>query len=185
MKRKGGWIQTATGRAFWPMDPRAEEIDILDVAHGLSNLCRWTGAVREFYSVAEHSVRVSLACDPKDALWGLLHDASEAYLSDIARPTKHDPAMKPYRLMEERVMMEVCKAFALTPYVTPASVKHADQVLLVTEHRDLMLPSPRNDADLPPVSALKDHIDEPWTPLLARSAFMARYRQLTSERRIG
>src|SRR5271165_7548492 len=86
--RKGDWIQTYTGRVMYPLDPRPEEINIIDIAHALSNLCRFTGHVRTFYSVAEHSVRVSQHCDPKDALWGLLHDASEAYLADMSRPMK-------------------------------------------------------------------------------------------------
>src|SRR5579885_2784587 len=86
--RHGDWIQTYCGVAFYPLDPRPEEILIEDIAHALSMLCRFTGHVKRFYSVAQHCVYVSHRCDPKDALWGLLHDAAEAYLNDISRPVK-------------------------------------------------------------------------------------------------
>lgn len=58
--RKGDWIQTVTGRPFWPLDPRAEEMDIRDIAHSLSMQCRFGGHCHRFYSVAEHSVWCSL-----------------------------------------------------------------------------------------------------------------------------
>jgi len=180
LRRKGGWMQTFSGKAFFPLDPRAEEVDIYDIAHHLSMMVRWTGAVREFYSVAEHSVRVSLACASEDAMWGLLHDAPEAYISDLHRPLKHDPAMKVYREIEDRVMMEVCNAFHLQPYTKPKSVQIADGILLVTEHRDLMGMAPKVDGfDLPKLQPLLDRI-VPWTQEEAKSAFLARYRQLLS-----
>lgn len=58
-ERAGDWMQTFTGRQFWPMDPRPEDLDILDIAHALSLLCRFGGHCQRFYSVAEHSVHVS------------------------------------------------------------------------------------------------------------------------------
>ena len=81
--RNGSWLQTYTGIQFWPLDPRPEEIDIQDIAHALSLLCRFNGHCQRFYSVAEHSVHVSTILAPEFGLWGLLHDAAEAYLSDI------------------------------------------------------------------------------------------------------
>src|SRR5690242_11754504 len=89
--RRGDWMQTYTGRRFWPLDPRVDDIDIGDIAHHLSLVCRFAGACREFYSVAQHCVGVSYVCDPKDALWGLLHDAAEAYVGDMVRPLKRSP----------------------------------------------------------------------------------------------
>src|ERR1017187_10636100 len=78
-----GSITTFSGIHFWPLLPNPADIRIEDIAHALSNQCRFAGHAREFYSVAEHSVRVSQLCPPEDALWGLLHDASEAYLTDV------------------------------------------------------------------------------------------------------
>src|ERR1700677_3623058 len=63
---RGPWIQTCTGRAFYPSDPRPEYIDINDVAHALSMQCRFTGHVKKFYSVAEHSLRVSWLIDQRN-----------------------------------------------------------------------------------------------------------------------
>ena len=77
--RNGDWLQTFTGKAFFPLDPRPEEMDIFDIAHALSNLCRYGGHCNKFYSVAEHSVLVSILCrlyyGEQVALQGLLHDA--------------------------------------------------------------------------------------------------------------
>lgn len=86
-------IMTHTKKMFDPLRPNAELIDIEDIAHALSLLCRANGHFRSFYSVAQHSIncmkeakvrgyseRIQLAC--------LLHDASEAYLSDVTRPVK-------------------------------------------------------------------------------------------------
>jgi hypothetical protein len=133
-----GWIATFTGRKFWPCDPQPEDICIEDVAHALSMLCRYTGHVREFYSVAQHSYMVSQIVPLEDAKWGLLHDASEAYLNDISRPVK--PALSNYRELEETLMKMVAERFGL-PWPIPDSIHHADKVMLATERRDL-LPCP-------------------------------------------
>jgi hypothetical protein len=53
---RGDWMQTYSGRRFYPLDPRAEELADLDIAHALSLLCRYGGHVERFYSVAEHCV---------------------------------------------------------------------------------------------------------------------------------
>src|ERR1039457_118422 len=86
-----GFIGTFSGLRFWPLDPNPEKILIDDIAHALAHQCRFGGHASRFYSVAEHSVHVSRLCPPEDALWGLLHDASEAYLVDLPRPLKQLP----------------------------------------------------------------------------------------------
>src|SRR5690242_720613 len=86
-----GQIRTYTGRAFSPLDPNPDDIVIEDIAHALSLNCRFTGHVRWHYSVAQHSVLCSEIVPSEYALTALLHDASEAYLSDIARPIKQQP----------------------------------------------------------------------------------------------
>ncbi len=140
MSRLGDWIQTYTGQVFYPLDPRPEEIHIADIAHSLSMQCRFSGHVREFYSVAEHSVRVSIACPPEHAEWGLLHDASEAYLIDLPRPLKRFSEMgRLYMEAESRVMSAVCERFGLSIQI-PSIVERLDRVLLMTEKRDLNHP---------------------------------------------
>ena len=88
--RRGGWIQTYTGRQFWPLDPRIEDIDIHDIAHALSHQCRYSGHCLRFYSVAEHSVLLSHHVAGEHMLWALLHDAWEAYLAAIPEVERGD-----------------------------------------------------------------------------------------------
>jgi uncharacterized protein len=138
MERIGDWIQTASGKSMFPLDPRAEEICIEDIAHALSNLCRFTGHTRTFYSVAEHSVRVSWACELPHELYGLLHDASEAYLSDISSPMKRSSDFgQLYLRAEANLMAAICRKFEISEFC-PSNVKLCDARMLATERRDLM-----------------------------------------------
>lgn len=82
-----GWIQTRTGQAFWPVE-FIGEIKLEDIAHSLSQICRFNGHTSWYYSVAQHSVIASCLIQPHWAKWGLLHDAAEAYIGDITRPLK-------------------------------------------------------------------------------------------------
>src|SRR5215213_11515028 len=89
MKYPEGAIQTFTGKFVTPLDPKIDQIDIIDIAHALSNMCRYAGHVRKFYSVAEHSILASYYVFEDEALEALLHDATEAYLVDVPKPYKH------------------------------------------------------------------------------------------------
>ncbi len=133
------WIQTFSGRKFHSLDPRMDEIFIEDIAHSLANLCRFNGHCLRYYSVAEHSVRVSRILPDRLRLWGLLHDAGEAYLTDLPRPVKRRLAA--FNEMEDRVLEVVARRFGLS-WPMPAEVKEADTILLATEARDLMAPPP-------------------------------------------
>ena len=84
-ERKGDWFLTYTGRQFWPLDPRPEDICIRDIAHHLSLCCRFNGACRVHYSVAQHSVMVANILPAPLRFWGLMHDATEAYVGDMVR----------------------------------------------------------------------------------------------------
>lgn len=174
-ERRGSWIQTFSGVAFYPLDPRIEDFRIEDIAHSLSLQCRFTGHCREFYSVAEHCVRLSYIVPQGDALWGLMHDASEAYLMDLARPIKRYSAMgQLYREIEVGLMASICEAFGL-PLEEPPAVGLADRVMLVTEKRDLLGPEPQawTHHDKP----LDDPII-PWVPSTAENRFLCRFREL-------
>lgn len=131
-------IQTFTGKVFDVFNPDPDLICVEDIAHALSNQCRFTGHVQAFYSVAQHSVLVSdLAMD--FPLYGLLHDASEAYLTDVASPIKHHPEFEFYRKVEAKLQDVIYRRFGLYP-VTPPSVKEADGMALRMEAQQMMGP---------------------------------------------
>ena len=107
-------ITTVTGRHFNPTAPNEQDIDIVDIAHALSLLCRGNGHTRRFYSVAQHSLACADEASARGATWVvtlgcLLHDASEAYLSDVTRPVKQE--LPQYRAAEERLQSAVWKRF--------------------------------------------------------------------------
>lgn len=173
----GKWIQTASGLAFWPLDPKPEHVCIEDIAHALGMKCRYTGHTRVFYSVAQHSVIASRIVPREDALWALLHDASEAYLPDVARPVKR--AMPGFMEIEDRLMQAVAERFGLRRPM-PESVHHADLVLLATERRDLMSSPPYRWLSTENVTPLPERIN-PKLPPEAREMFLHRFGELTAK----
>ena len=176
--RDDRWIQTFTGRAFWPLDPDPSKVDIFDIAQSLACNNRFNGHTIVPYSVAQHSVIVSQICDPADALYGLLHDASEAYIHDIVRPIKLSVQVdgRPYAEAEDRVMRAILNHYGLD-LPLPESVIHADNVALVMEKRDLMAPCERewHRYDITPLAWRVVAVD--WKT--ARSMFMDRFEELT------
>ncbi|WP_210202651.1 hypothetical protein [Sinorhizobium sp. BJ1] len=131
--RLGDFMQVASGRKFWPMDPRSDEVFIEDIAHSLSLQCRYAGHCLRFYSVAEHSVHLArhLRWQGVDvSLWALLHDASEAYLVDVPRPVK--PYLPGYKEAESRVMAAVCERFGLAAEMPP-QVHESDNRIIADE----------------------------------------------------
>jgi len=173
------WIHTFTGKKFRPLTPDPELIDVRDVAHALATQSRFGGHTSKFYSVAEHSVRVSLICPGRDALWGLLHDASEAYLKDMASPIKYAPGVEFYLAAERALMAAVAVKFSL-PANEPESVRRADAVMLHTEARDLFPPGSHvewlNERMAQPnrISPLNWQAAEAW--FLERFRFLERRR---------
>lgn len=112
-ERRGDWIATASWGRFWPLDPRPDEVKIEDIVHVLSCVGHFGGHARWFYSVAQHGVLAARYCDDADALWGLLHDASEAYPGDVPRPLKRQSVMDGYRDAESALMAAMCERFGL------------------------------------------------------------------------
>lgn len=133
--RIGDYIQTFTGKRFYPLDPRADEVHIEDIAHALSNICRFNGHVKRFYSVAEHSVFVALCTPIEHRLRALLHDASEAYLCDLPRPIKR--SVTGYAEAEASVMAVVCERFGVSVDEAPI-IKLNDNRILLTERETFM-----------------------------------------------
>lgn len=172
-ERRGDWFTTFSGITFYPLDPRPEEIEIEDIAHALAHICRYGGHCSKFYSVAQHSVLVSLIVPAHLALLGLMHDATEAYCGDMIRPLKD--GCPDYRRVEDSLWSAVRVRFDL-PEMTP-EIKYADLVALSTERRDL-IPSKREwrtTITHPP----RFQRIVPEAPVLAKRRFLERFEELT------
>lgn len=169
-------MQTFTGLAFYPMDPHLDDINIEDISHALSMLCRYGGHTDRFYSVAEHCVHVSRMVEPEFALWGLLHDATEAYMGDLIRPLKR--AMPNYVEFEENLMSYICYKFKLDA-VMPECVKKADTHVLVNERAALMKDAPQSWFAIENMEPHPDIKIEGWSPEVARFEYLKRFEELT------
>ncbi|MFZ5645793.1 MAG: phosphohydrolase [Bacillota bacterium] len=137
------WIETYTGKKFYPLDPRSEDVCIEDIAHSLAMQCRFNGHTRVFYSVAEHSVlmaeELALLGYGKDVqLYGLLHDAAEAYLCDLPRPVKRQ--LSTYGIAEKKLQEKILNSLGLPiPDIDiETAITVMDRWLLGYEGRKLM-----------------------------------------------
>lgn len=164
---------TFSGKRFYPLDPAVEDISIMDIAHGLSNVCRYGGQCKEFYSVAQHSVLVSRVVSPENARWGLLHDASEAYIGDIIAPLKATPQYESYREVEANLMRAICERFNL-PEEMPEEVHDADMYVRYAEMRDFGSAPEEYWIDEPKMG----QIISPLQPVSAKIYFLQEFQRL-------
>lgn len=174
------WMQTFVGVRFRPTNPDIKDISIVDIAHALANQCRYAGHTKEFYSVAEHSVRVSRIVPKEHAFWGLMHDSPEAYLQDMIRPLKMvHPLGDEYLKLEHRLMEVIAQRFKLK-LPMPPEIKEADNIMLFTEKRDLM------EVQLPWFDEGKyaplPEVIKPWSPKQARYEFLYRFGEIVGSR---
>lgn len=123
-------IQTYYGYKIDFHEPDPGQIFIGDIAHALSNTPRFAGHTKTFYSVAAHSIMVASMCPPEHQLQALLHDATEAYLTDMPTPFKR--LLPDYQALEERVWLAICSKFDI-PVKLHESVKFADRACLMKE----------------------------------------------------
>lgn len=176
---KTDWIQTYTGEKFYPLEPALADIDIEDIAHSLSMLCRYNGHTRFFYSVAQHSSLVSFQMQQgsaNDAMSALLHDASEAYLSDLPSPLKNLPEFAFYREAEERLQKLIYQQFGVImrpdleekiKKIDREMIAHEAPVVLGDLHPDFKLPDTETIIPI-----------EKWSRKEAKSIFMHRFYSL-------
>lgn len=184
MTRKGDWIQTYKGIEFYPLDPRAEEIDIRDIAHALSMQCRYGGHTKKFYSVAEHCVNLhdyAMEQGRYDILFSvLMHDAAEAYLVDVPRPIKRN--LTEYRGIEmglEKVIFAKWDAPEHPlPFPVPADAMILDTRILTDERKVLMAAPP-----IPWTGELEELgiTIHGWSPARAKKEFLKRFAMHTTK----
>lgn len=174
-------IVTYTGRVVDPLRLTTDKVNIIDIAHSLSNQCRFTGHVREFYSVGQHSVLCywfagELGYPKPVRAQVLLHDGSEAYVADLARPVKHAAGLgEVYRAVETKVQEVVAAKFGLR-FPFDEGVHIVDNALLAAEQRDLM-PRFRHIE----VKCVYPHPIKGWTPDVAKGLFLEAYEDLFGE----
>lgn len=178
---RGDWMQTFTGRKFYPLDPHPTDIEGEDIAHALSMLCRYAGHVDRFYSVAEHCWLLSYAVPPEHALAALLHDATEAYVVDVPRPLK--VALPDYQRAEQRVANAIADRFQLWEipgskgfYTLPREVRDADTRILLDERNELMSAT-RYRWGIDDLRPLGVHVPG-WTPAFAEQKYLTRLYEL-------
>jgi 5'-deoxynucleotidase YfbR-like HD superfamily hydrolase len=169
-------ILTFTGKWFDVLDPDPDRICLEDIAGALSKLCRFGGHCNLFYSVAEHSLLASdLAMRAFDgnimlARWGLLHDASEAYVVDLPRPIKRQIAE--YVRIEDKIQEAIAKRFRL-PWPMPTEVHECDHALLAEELRVYMPQQPDERLPPRPQQSMRAPLERiPLSPIEAQQAFL-------------
>lgn len=141
------WLNTYTGKRFNFLDPKPEEIDLRDIAMALSHQARYAGHTHRHYSVAEHSLIAwdavrRIAPDDLDAQrWALLHDAAEAYVTDVPWPLIAAGLCPELKATEKRILAVICQRFGLSA-TEPALVKEVDLELLDLEADELLTRHP-------------------------------------------
>lgn len=125
-------IMTCSHKMFDPLAPETELIDIADIAHALSMLCRANGHFRSFYSVGMHCVNcaheaIARGYSRRVQLASLLHDASEAYLSDVTRPVKEE--LPQYKKIEEPLQNIIWNKYL----GSPLTQEEEDQVFAIDD----------------------------------------------------
>jgi len=134
--KKNPWIQTYTGKQYFYLNPTPDSIDILDIARSLSMIPRFLGHLNRNYSVGQHSLYVSRMISAEAAFWGLLHDATEAYLSDLPGPAKW--LLADYVKLEKAAEAVIISKFKI--HVNDKiriEAKEADIQMVVTENAQL------------------------------------------------
>jgi len=163
-------METYGGRKFYLLESDTCKIFIDDIAWALSNICRFNGHCKNFYSVAEHSIMVSRYTSINNKKWGLLHDAAEAYIGDLSRPLRACFKDGVIEKIENVILEAVANQFSL-PFPIPEEVKRVDNLILASEAKLLMV-SHGNDWELE--ESPDHHISnlECWPPKEAYDRFL-------------
>jgi hypothetical protein len=183
MQKHEVWIETYTGKKFYPFSPNPGEFDIKDIAHSLSNQCRFNGHVKEFYSVAQHCVLIAnylehIGHSLSYILAGLLHDAGEAYVGDIITPVKrvfpqlaiyeHNLMIRIFRWADIDINRDIMRA-----------VERVDKMILYSEKQVLL--GDKIDWGFKSIGVPLFFKIEPWSPGLAESEYLKIYQTLSDK----
>ncbi len=169
MLQSGAWFDFGA--------PHSSLFTIEDIAHGLANICRYSGQCSRFYSVAEHSLLVSETAEGFE-FEALMHDAAEAFLGDVTRPLKQ--MLPEFKRIEAEVERAIFDRFGIA-YPIPPQVKKADLRVLAAEQRQIMPEGTdgwvRGQRVEPAPVVVKN-----LSPLEAKAAFMERFEILSRHR---
>lgn len=175
-----GTAVTLGGKVVDLKNPQPGMFDILDIASGLSKICRYAGQVADFYSVAEHSFFLSMVVgdDPATELAALIDDGSETYLGENPAPVLDLPELAPLRLLHRRVTAAIRVGFGL-PVVCPSVVEKMDVAIRLNEMHLLRGRRLESGEKLLPIKLAC------WDPKIAERMFLERFyslqKQLTQE----
>ncbi len=174
--RQDTWVGTVSGRHIDFLNPDPSQVEIEDIATGLSNVARFSGQTEQHYSVAQHSVMCSNKVSPYVAMQALLHDATEAYMGDCPRPLKVVLGAA-WKDVEARLLAVIMQRFGLPEKLNP-EIKTVDNRWVVTERQHLQPYGPSwTGAWLDGVVPYNVNL-VPWSPLEARINFLERFHYL-------
>jgi hypothetical protein len=166
------WMETLSGIRFYPLEAEVDKFSIKDIAHALSNICRWGGHTCYHFSVAQHAHIMSHLVSKENAMEALMHDATEAYLGDIPTPIKR--LFPEYLDIEDKLAKKLAVKYKYT-YPYPAQVYKYDTVMKKIEHDVLLL---RKES---PYCIKIERLSQEE----AERLFLTRYNELKGERNEG
>ncbi len=183
------FIRTYTGGQVWPLDPRPEDVRLVDIAHSLGMQCRFTGHPKFRYSIGEHVVRGTrwILDNPhpsdtpewnrKLALHFLHHDDEETYMNDLSRPVKHDRDLVGYRAACAENEFTIHNALGLDyewASLHHDDVKEIDNRMLSTEQSQLM----KGPLSIPEAEPLPIRLTG-WSPARAKFEYLYLHHRLS------
>lgn len=174
-------IGLLSGTYFSYHKPEECEVEIDDIATALSNVCRFSGHLPQFYSVAQHAVNCSRIVPEEHAFTALMHDTAEAFTNDLPTPLKY--ALPVFKELEVKIESAMSERFGFT-YPLPFEVKIADSQMLGLEKiyikKDFARWTVIDGIDF---NHLVDKVDlSAWTPKKAKKKFLARYEELKQKK---
>lgn len=183
-------LETVSGRKINVTNPDPSTIEITDIAWALSRMPRFSGHSIPYipYSVAQHCIQVMKELaphGPKIQIYGLLHDAAEAYMNDLPSPVKHIPEIHAViSKLEDKLMLTIYQALGIEPPTDEEEqiVKIADKHQQAIEAYNFMH-SRGQDWNLPKVTFKKlQEFEQPLTSVQAYDLFLSYYDLLNAER---